>query len=126
MPPAYDAAMDQYAVLIYAKDSAHALDATPEDLAECDDHAGELLAADAMLAAWALTPRELARSVRADGVTEGPFVGDREIVAGLYLLEAADLDEAVRIARTNPVVRSGGGVEVRLVHSGGVVRPPRA
>jgi len=118
--------MNQYAVLIYAQDSAHALDATPEQLAESDAHADELLATDAMLAAWALTPRELARSVRADGVTAGPFLGDREIVAGFYLIEADDLDQAVRIARTNPVVRSGGGVEVRRVHSGGVVRPPSA
>ena len=126
MVPAYDAAMDQYAVLIYARDSAHALDATPEDLAECDDHAGELMAADAMLGAWALTPRELAMSVRDGEVAAGPFHGDREIVAGFYVIEAADLEQAVRIARTNPVVRSGGGVEVRRIHSGGIVRPPSA
>jgi hypothetical protein len=60
--------MDQYAVLISAHDSAHALDAAPEHLSESDERAGELLATDAMTAAWALTPRELASSVRADVV----------------------------------------------------------
>jgi hypothetical protein len=119
--------MPQYAVLIYSQDSAHAPDATQEDLAECDDHAGELLAEEAMLAAYAFAPRACARSIRADGITDGPFVDSPQVVAGVYVVEADDLDQALRIARTNPVVRGagGGGVEVRPIHSGGTVRPPR-
>jgi hypothetical protein len=117
--------MAQFAVLIYAQDSAHAPDASAEDLAEPDRHAEELLAADAMLTAYAFTPREYAVSVRADGAAPGPFVDGDHVVAGVYVLEAADLDEAVRIAATNPAVRAGGGVEVRPVHSGGVLRAPR-
>jgi len=45
-------------------------------------------------------------------------------VAGFYILEAPDLDAALAIAGSNPVVRSGGGVEVRPVHSGGVMVQP--
>jgi hypothetical protein len=116
----------QFAVLIYAPDSAHAPDASAEDLAEPDGHAEELLAADALLTAYAFTPREYAVSVRRDAATPGPFVDAEHVVAGVYVLEASDLDEAVRIAATNPVVRRGGGVEVRPVHSGGVIRAPRA
>ena len=120
--------MPQYAVLIYSEDSAHAPDATPEDIAECDDHAGELLAEDAMLSAYAFHPRAFARSIRDSGVTEGPFVDAAQVVAGVYVVEADDLDQALRIARTNPVVRGGhgGGVEVRPIHSGGSIRPPRS
>ena len=33
------------------------------------------------------------------------------------MIEAPDLDAALAIAKTNPVVRDGGGVEVRPVHS---------
>jgi hypothetical protein len=33
------------------------------------------------------------------------------------VIEAPDLDAALAIAGTNPVVRDGGGVEVRPVHS---------
>lgn len=118
--------MPQYAVLIYAPDSAHDPDATPEQLAEPTAHADELRAADAMLAAYALTPRAHARSVRAAGVTDGPFTEAREIVAGFYVLEAADLEEAVALAATNPVTHTAtGGVEVRPIHSGGPVREPR-
>src|ERR1700685_518521 len=109
--------MAQYAILIYARDSAHAPGATAEALEACDDHSDELAASDAMLAAYALTPRDMATSVRADAITDGPFLDSKEVVAGFYVIEAPDLDAALAIARTNPVVRDGGGVEVRPVHS---------
>lgn len=115
--------MPQFAILIYADDSAHAPDATAEDLKESDQHGDELEASGAVLAAYALTPRALATSVRADGITPGPFLDAKQLVAGFYVLEAPDLDAALVIASTNPVVRSGlGGVEVRPLHSGGAVR----
>ena len=113
--------MPQYAVLIYTDDSAHDLSASAEDLAEPNGHGDELAASGAMRVAYAFTPRHLARSVRTTGVTEGPFVDAHQVVAGVYVLEAADLDSAVAIAATNPAVRGSGGVEVRLVHSGGVI-----
>lgn len=113
--------MPQYAVLIYADDSAHALDATEEDLAEPNGHGDELAASGTMTAAWAFTPRNLARSIRTDGVSAGTFVDSAQVIAGVYILEAADLDAALAIAGTNPAIRGQGGVEVRLVHSGGVV-----
>jgi hypothetical protein len=107
----------QYVVLIYAEDSAHAPDATPEDLETCDNHSDELAASGAMVAAYALTPREMATSVRADIITDGPFIDSKEVVAGFYVIEAADLDAALAIARTNPVASEGGGVEIRPLHS---------
>jgi len=114
--------MAQFAVLIYADDSTHAPDATPEELEEADRHAGELSATGSMVLAYALTPRGMATSIRAGGVSEGPFIEAGQVVAGFYVLDAPDLAAAVEIARTNPVVRSGnGGVEVRPVHSGGVL-----
>jgi hypothetical protein len=109
--------MAQYAILIYAHDSAHAPEATPEDLEPCDTHSDELAATGSMLAAYALTPRDMATSVRADAITDGPFLDSKEVVAGFYVIEAPDLDAALAIARTNPVVRDGSGVEVRPVHS---------
>jgi hypothetical protein len=51
--------MAEYAVPIYTDDSAHAPDATPEDRQESDDHADELASSGSMLAAYALTPRDL-------------------------------------------------------------------
>ena len=115
--------MAQYAVLIYANDSAHAPEATAEDTASCDQHSDELAANGSMTAAYALTPRDMATSIRGDVITDGPFIDSKEVVAGFYLIEAADLDAALAIARLNPVVQDGGGVEVRPVHSS-YLRPP--
>jgi hypothetical protein len=107
----------QYGVLIYVHDSAHALDATPEDTESCDEHSDDLVESGVQLAAYALTPRDMATSIRRDGITNGPFIDSREVVAGFYVIEAPDLDSALAVARTNPAVRDGGGVEVRQVHS---------
>src|ERR1700728_491377 len=109
--------MAQYAILIYTHDSAHAPDATPEDLETCDIHSDELGASGSMLMAYALTPRDMATSVRADAITDGLVLDSKEVVAGFYVIEAPDLDAALAIARRNPVVRDGGGVEIRPVHS---------
>jgi hypothetical protein len=109
--------MAQYAVLIYAHDSAHAPEAAPADLETSDRHSDELAEAGAMVAAYALTPRDMATSIREDIITDGPFIDSKEVVAGFYVIEAPDLDAALAIARANPVVREGGGVEVRPVHS---------
>jgi hypothetical protein len=114
--------MAQFGVLIYVGDSAHAPEASEDDIAECDAHADEVAAADAMVGAWAFTPRNMATSIRADGVTTGPFVDATTIVAGFYIIEAPDLDAAIALARTNPTLRAGGGVEVRPIHSGGMVK----
>jgi hypothetical protein len=115
--------MAQYAILVYAHDSAHAPDATAADTEPCDSHSDELAASGSMLAAYALTPRDMATSVRADAITDGPFLDSKEVVAGFYVIEAPDLDAALAIARTNPVVRDGGGVEVRPVHSAWTRQP---
>jgi hypothetical protein len=109
--------MAQYGVLIYVHDSAHAPDATPEDTESCDEHSDDLVESGVQLAAYALTPRDMATSIRRDGITDGPFINSTEVVAGFYIIEAPDLNAALAIARTNPVIRDGGGVEVRPVHS---------
>lgn len=116
--------MGLFAVLIYASDSAHEPGEsaeTSEEIAVCDDHAEEMASSAAMTAAWAFTPRSMARSVTGSGIAERPFIDGAAVVAGVYFLEAPDLDSAVASAATNPVVRQGGGVEIRQVHSGGLV-----
>jgi hypothetical protein len=53
-----------------------------------------------------LMPPESATTVRLDGaapvVTDGPFVEGKEVVSGYAEIEVADLDEALRIARSWP------------------------
>jgi hypothetical protein len=117
--------MAQYAILIYANDSAHSADATPEELKVHDRHARELEESGAMVAAFALHPKAMATSIRGDVMTDGPFVEAKEVVAGFCVVDAPDLDAALEIAARNPATRLGGGVEVRPV-AGGFVRPVQA
>jgi hypothetical protein len=112
----------QFAVLIHAEDSLHAPAATQEQLRECDEHFDSLVATGRMTLAYALTPREYARSLRAEGAADGPYRHDGHLIAGFYVLEAADIDEAVYLARKDPSLLTGGGVEVRPVHSGGTIQ----
>lgn len=69
-----------------------------------------------------LDERETAHTVRVrDGklmVTDGPFAETKETLAGFALIEAANLDEAVELARRNPASH-WGRVEIRPVHSFG-------
>jgi hypothetical protein len=113
--------MAQYAVLIYAGDSAHGADTEPADRQVHDQHARELEDAGCLAAAFALEPAATATSIRGDALTDGPFVDAKEVIAGFYVIDAPDLDAALRIAGRNPAIRQGGGVEVRPV-AGGFVR----
>jgi hypothetical protein len=61
-------------------------------------------------------------SVRGGQVIEGPFIETKEAVGGVFLVEAASLEEAVTIARECPVLElQNGYVEIRVIEE--VVRP---
>lgn len=47
-------------------------------------------------------------------LTDGPFAESKELVAGFYVIDAVDLDEAVRIASSFPGAQHGA-VEIRRV-----------
>ena len=46
-------------------------------------------------------------------VTDGPFVGMKEAIGGMFILEADDLDKAIEVAARVPAARYGGAVEIR-------------
>ena len=63
-----------------------------------------------------LQPPATARTVRAGGVTDGPFMETKEALGGYSVLETDTIDEAVEIAQTWPGVDRGWmTVEVRPV-----------
>ena len=68
------------------------------------------------LTAEALEPAKASACVRVRGgkasVIDGPFTESKELVAGFYLLEAADMKEALDLAARIPAARIGT-VEVR-------------
>ncbi|MGE5667796.1 MAG: YciI family protein [Betaproteobacteria bacterium] len=70
------------------------------------------------VASEALQPVATATTVRVrDGkvtVTDGPFAETKECLAGYYMIEAKDLDEAIRIASRIPPAEVGS-IEVRPI-----------
>jgi hypothetical protein len=77
--------------------------------------------AGVLLGAEQLTHAETATSVRFQGtdrlVTDGPFMETKENLLGFYLIEVADLDEAMDWARRMPS-HDGQTVEVRAALTG--------
>jgi hypothetical protein len=66
----------------------------------------------------AVHPTSVATTIRVrDGktlTTDGPFAETREALAGFYVIDCKDLDEAIEIASKIPVARQGS-VEIRPV-----------
>ena len=71
-----------------------------------------------LLSAEPLHPVETAATVRVRNgevsITDGPFAETKEQLAGFYLLEARDLNEAIQMAAKIPPARVGS-IEVRPV-----------
>ncbi|PAZ11163.1 hypothetical protein CLM62_37025 [Streptomyces sp. SA15] len=109
--------MAQYAILIF--DNPAAGDYTPEQQAASKRHADDLIDSGAMITAYALQSTDTATSLRGDVITDGPFIDSKEVIAGVCIVEAPDLDAALELARRNPAVQWGrGGVEVRPIAGG--------
>jgi hypothetical protein len=111
--------MAQYLVAIHHPDD---WDSSVETEAILEDiHAlnREMIAAGARKFVAGLTPINTAKSLRAqpDGkvlVTDGPYLETKEHIAGFWVLEAADMDEALAWGR-KAVVACRAPVEVRAI-----------
>ncbi|MBA3640123.1 MAG: YciI family protein [Acidobacteriota bacterium] len=85
---------------------------------ECMDCGNAFRDRGVLLAAEPLHPIETAATVRVRNgkvsITDGPFAETKEQLAGFYLLEARDLNEAIQMAAKIPPAREGS-IEVRPV-----------
>ncbi|QYN00111.1 YciI family protein [Pseudomonas protegens] len=108
----------KYLCLVYSDEQLlHSLLDSPED-AECLAYAESVQGSGRMLAAEALQSVHTATTVRMRGgklsITDGPFAETKEQLAGFYLIQAKDLNEAIQVAGQIPAARVGS-VEVRPV-----------
>lgn len=113
----------KYLLLIYDNESAMA--ATPQDkLAEMYLHYGQftrgIIESGHYKGGEQLAPTAKATTVRIrDGkrlITDGPFAETKEQLGGFYLIEAADLDDAIAIAQKVPSA-AFGSIEIRPIVS---------
>jgi len=104
----------KYLCLVYLEaQKLHAVQDT-----ECFSCGERLRANGSLLAAEALQPIDTATTVRVRNgrttVTDGPFAETKEHLAGFYLVEARDLNDAIQIASKIPPAREGS-IEVRPI-----------
>lgn len=118
----------KFLIMIYSDDTL--LDALPAGefdtmMRGCIVHADELRAQGYLLESMQLEAPAQARSLRVRddtlSIIDGPFAEAKEYLGGFNVIEAADMDEAVRIAMSFPWARTGR-VEVRPVRDMDAVR----
>ncbi len=104
----------KYVCLVYGEEQE--IGAMTDD--ECMAYDEGLRKAGRCLASEALQPVRTAVTVRVRNgkvsVRDGPFTETKELLAGFYLIDAADLDEAIQVASQIPPARVGS-IEVRPV-----------
>ena len=104
----------KYLCLVYLENGK--LRAVPDR--ECKACGDGLRSSGMLVAAEALQPVATATTVRVRNgsvsVTDGPFAETKEQLAGFYLIEARDLNEAIQAAAKIPPAREGS-IEVRPV-----------
>ena len=112
--------MTTYLALIYNKDMDWH-DTVPSQVSEEYNEFGRAAAA-VLRGGNALHSTATATTVRVSGgkggdvlTTDGPYAETKEALTGYYLLECADLEEAVKTAAQIPAAWQGGAIEVRPV-----------
>lgn len=110
----------KYLCLIYSNEQIlHTHPDSPRD-DECFAYAESVQASGHMLAAEPLESVQTATTVRMRNgkvrITDGPFAETKEQLAGFYLIDARDLNDALHIAAHIPAARVGS-VEVRPVRT---------
>ena len=112
----------KFLVMIYNDDTL--MDALPPGKYDtmmngCFKHADELRAEGHLLDSMQLQPPSQTKTIRVRNnrttIIDGPFAETREYLGGFNLIEAKDIDEAVRIAQSFPWA-STGCIEVRPVY----------
>jgi len=114
--------MKYLCLVYYEEDKVYSMGA--EDwkslVRECMSFGDRVREAGHFIGGEALLPVSAGKTVRVrEGkamVTDGPFAETREQLAGFYLLEARDLNEAIRVASGIPPARLGS-IEVRPIRS---------
>ncbi|MGC3967237.1 MAG: YciI family protein [Pirellulales bacterium] len=118
----------KYMLLIYSTDDAYTPDERAECVAESVELCHELAAQGKYLGASPLHPVSTATSVKIRNgkplMTDGPFAETTEALGGYFLIDVADLDEALAVAKRIPGARKGT-VEVRpVVELDNLPQPP--
>ena len=111
----------KFVVLIYNDPSMLAALPRPEvdrTLRDCLAHADEMAQDGPLLQSEILEDTRTARTIRIRNgrktILDGPFAETKEVLGGFNIIEAADIDEALRVAQEFPWAETGA-IEVRPI-----------
>ena len=109
--------MPQYMVAVYLPDDFDPSTQTEATTEAIHSLNRELIASGARKFACGIAPPAQAKSLRVQGegkvlVTDGPYIETKEHIGGFWILEAANMDEALAWARKGALVCGTSG-EVR-------------
>lgn len=109
--------MKEFALIFRLKDIAD-FKPSPEQIQERLNWLGSIAAQNKLVdkGNTLLPAPGTAKTVRPDNiVTDGPYTEIKEFISGYIIVRAESIDEAVEMAKGNPIFKIGGNIEVREI-----------
>ncbi|WP_134091590.1 YciI family protein [Olivibacter sp. XZL3] len=109
--------MKEFALIFRLKDIAD-FQPSPEQMQERMNWLGSIAAQNKLVdkGNTLLPATGSAKTVKPDNVvTDGPYTEIKEFISGYIVVRAESIDEAVAMAKGNPIFKIGGNIEVREV-----------
>lgn len=109
--------MKEFALIFRLKDISD-FKPSPEQIQERMNWLGSIAAQNKLVdkGNTLLPAPETAKTVKPDNiVTDGPYTEIKEFISGYIIVRAESIDEAVEMAKGNPIFKIGGNIEVREV-----------
>jgi hypothetical protein len=103
-------------VLIFRLNGNADFKPSPEQLQERMNWLGSIAAQNKLVDKGNTLSPVSAKTVRPGNVvTDGPYTEIKEFISGYIIVKTGDIEEAIELAKTNPIFKTGGNIEVREV-----------
>jgi hypothetical protein len=109
--------MKEFALIFRIKDVAH-FKPSPEQMQERMNWLGSIAAQNKLVdrGNTLLPAQGSAKTVKPGNlVSDGPYTEIKEFISGYIIIKTDNIDEAVEMAKSNPIFKIGGNVEVREI-----------
>lgn len=103
-------------ILIFRRSDKSDVKPSPEQMRERMDWLAGIAARNNLADKGRTLSVSSAKTVKpGDVVTDGPYTEIKEFVSGFMVVKTDTIDEAIELAKANPILKIGGSVEVREV-----------
>ncbi|WP_143305403.1 YciI family protein [Chitinophaga vietnamensis] len=107
--------MQEFMLIFRNSDHAHQ-QPSPEVLQERMEWLDKIVAQQQLADQGNRLSSSLAKTVKPGAVvTDGPYTEIKEFISGYVVVKTHTLEEAVELAKANPILKYGGSVEVRAI-----------